>query len=166
MASFSNVELRLFEESSFTCRTLGILLTLNVDNNRLIFFRHSEVMKEITLGSNVSISRLSMKIAGITVKKEATERALVSYFIGFESLKDLLNFLTCMKACNTSLTGCGSDLIVSSFDKRTDSWSAVQYFQFYSYLSQQQNMMQVSELLSPTSHHDGRIFCQDCKAAT
>ncbi|KAM7541812.1 hypothetical protein Aperf_G00000007280 [Anoplocephala perfoliata] len=30
----------------------------------------------------------------------------------------------------------------SVFDARTDSWSAVQYFQFYSYLSQQQNMMQ------------------------
>ncbi|KAA3677138.1 type I protein arginine methyltransferase [Paragonimus westermani] len=142
MASFSNVELRLFEESSFTCRTLGVLLTLNVDNNRLVFFRHSEVVKEIALGPNVSVSRLSMKIAGITVKKDVTERALASYFVGFDSSKDLLNFLTCMKACNTSLTGYGSDLIISSFDKRTDSWSAVQYFQFYSYLSQQQNMMQ------------------------
>ncbi|KAF8566358.1 hypothetical protein P879_05965 [Paragonimus westermani] len=142
MASFNNVELRLFEESSFTCRTLGVLLTLNVDNNRLVFFRHSEVVKEIALGPNVSVSRLSMKIAGITVKKDVTERALASYFVGFDSSKDLLNFLTCMKACNTSLTGYGSDLIISSFDKRTDSWSAVQYFQFYSYLSQQQNMMQ------------------------
>nr|CDS33492.2 histone arginine methyltransferase CARMER [Hymenolepis microstoma] len=30
----------------------------------------------------------------------------------------------------------------SVFDARTDTWSAVQYFQFYSYLGQQQNMMQ------------------------
>lgn len=30
----------------------------------------------------------------------------------------------------------------SVFKKRTLEWSAVQYFQFYSYLSQQQNMMQ------------------------
>lgn len=36
----------------------------------------------------------------------------------------------------------------SVFDARTDSWSAVQYFQFYSYLSQQQNMMQVRCLSS------------------
>lgn len=31
---------------------------------------------------------------------------------------------------------------ISTFDERTDETSAVQYFQFYALLSQQQNMMQ------------------------
>ena len=42
----------------------------------------------------------------------------------------------------TSASGCGIGGI-NSFDERTDTWSASQYFQFYSYLSQQQNMLQV-----------------------
>ncbi|KAG5453315.1 Ecto-ADP-ribosyltransferase 4, partial [Clonorchis sinensis] len=142
MTSFDNVELRLFDESSFTCRTLGTILTLNVDSSKLVFFRQSEVLKEISLGSNVFISRVSLKVASVTVKKEKYAKAPTSYFVGFDSLKDILKFMSCVKSNDSDVSGAVVDLGVSSFDKRTDSWSAVQYFQFYSYLSQQQNMMQ------------------------
>ncbi|CAL8094093.1 unnamed protein product [Calicophoron daubneyi] len=143
MSSFSNVELRLFDESSFTCQTLGNLLTLNVDNSRLVFFRQSEVVKEIAFGSSVAIHRVSSKIIAVTIKRDRHEKVLSSYFIAFDSVKDTLNFLNCVGSSTTHVKKTSGDSTeLSPFDKRTDSWSAVQYFQFYSYLSQQQNMMQ------------------------
>ncbi|KAA0197299.1 Histone-arginine methyltransferase CARM1 [Fasciolopsis buskii] len=142
MTSFPNVELRLFDESSFTCRTIGAFLTLNVDDAKLVFFRNSEVVKEIVLRTHVSANRLSNRVVAITLKKEKPEKIPVTHLIAFESPRDLLRFLSCIKSCDANIPGTAMDSGLSSFDKRTDSWSAVQYFQFYSYLSQQQNMMQ------------------------
>ncbi|THD22492.1 Histone-arginine methyltransferase CARM1 [Fasciola hepatica] len=142
MTSFPNVELRLFDESSFTCRTIGTFLTLNIDDVKLVFFRNSEVLKEIVLRTNVSINRLSSRVLAITLKKDKPEKNPVTHLVAFESSRDLLRFLSCIKSFDASISENTVDSGLSSFDKRTDSWSAVQYFQFYSYLSQQQNMMQ------------------------
>ncbi|CAH8648674.1 unnamed protein product [Dicrocoelium dendriticum] len=111
MSNFVNVELRLFEESSFTCRSIGNRLNLSINNGNLAFFRYSEIVHEINLRPNTSVLRLGLKTASLSLKKDK---------YGKDNLESE----------------------ISSFDRRTDSWSAVQYFQFYSYLSQQQNMMQ------------------------
>ncbi|VDN06765.1 unnamed protein product [Thelazia callipaeda] len=65
-----------------------------------------------------------------------------------QSILDVSEFLTALKMCQSikpsrSTASAGSDNEkVSVFDARTEVASATQYFQFYGYLSQQQNMMQ------------------------
>lgn len=58
-----------------------------------------------------------------------------SYMLTFSSLKDCRTFESALK--NSSAPD-----KVSVFTERTDPSSAEQYFQFYGYMSQQQNMMQ------------------------
>ncbi|CAF0798860.1 unnamed protein product [Adineta ricciae] len=64
----------------------------------------------------------------------------LSYLLRFSSPDDLNSF---KKILSTIKSGRSiEDNISSQFDERTEESSAVQYFQFYGYLSQQQNMMQ------------------------
>ncbi|CAH8667629.1 unnamed protein product [Heterobilharzia americana] len=66
----------------------------------------------------------------------------VTYLLAFDSLGDVRNFLDSVDIRKPKDDENNKGICSSIFDKRTDSWSAVQYFQFYSYISQQQNMMQ------------------------
>ncbi|CAF1282644.1 unnamed protein product [Adineta steineri] len=64
----------------------------------------------------------------------------LSYSLKFPNQEDATSFkklLVSIKAGRSI-----EDNISSQFDERTEESSAVQYFQFYGYLSQQQNMMQ------------------------
>ncbi|XP_059245013.1 histone-arginine methyltransferase CARM1 isoform X1 [Mustela nigripes] len=59
-----------------------------------------------------------------------------SVLIQFATPNDFCSFYNILKTCR------GHTLERSVFSERTEESSAVQYFQFYGYLSQQQNMMQ------------------------
>uniref|UniRef100_A0A8D0W7N1 Histone-arginine methyltransferase CARM1 n=1 Tax=Sus scrofa TaxID=9823 RepID=A0A8D0W7N1_PIG len=59
-----------------------------------------------------------------------------SVLIQFATPSDFCSFYNILKTCR------GHTLERSVFSERTEESSAVQYFQFYGYLSQQQNMMQ------------------------
>uniref|UniRef100_A0A8C9VNF9 Histone-arginine methyltransferase CARM1 n=1 Tax=Scleropages formosus TaxID=113540 RepID=A0A8C9VNF9_SCLFO len=59
-----------------------------------------------------------------------------SVLLQFSSPTDFSSFYNILKNCR------GHNLERSAFSERTEESSAVQYFQFYGYLSQQQNMMQ------------------------
>uniref|UniRef100_A0AAR2LEL2 Histone-arginine methyltransferase CARM1 n=1 Tax=Pygocentrus nattereri TaxID=42514 RepID=A0AAR2LEL2_PYGNA len=59
-----------------------------------------------------------------------------SVLLQFASPTDFSSFYNLLKNCRGHLNEC------SVFSERTEESSAVQYFQFYGYLSQQQNMMQ------------------------
>ncbi|XP_014652400.1 PREDICTED: histone-arginine methyltransferase CARM1 [Ceratotherium simum simum] len=59
-----------------------------------------------------------------------------SVLIQFATPTDFCSFYNILKTCR------GHTLERSVFSERTEESSAVQYFQFYGYLSQQQNMMQ------------------------
>ncbi|XP_078285609.1 histone-arginine methyltransferase CARM1 isoform X2 [Rhinoraja longicauda] len=59
-----------------------------------------------------------------------------SVLLQFPSQNDFYSFFNILKNCR------GHNLERSVFSDRTEESSAVQYFQFYGYLSQQQNMMQ------------------------
>ncbi|KAM7337951.1 hypothetical protein ACRRTK_004070 [Alexandromys fortis] len=59
-----------------------------------------------------------------------------SVLIQFATPHDFCSFYNILKTCR------GHTLERSVFSERTEESSAVQYFQFYGYLSQQQNMMQ------------------------
>uniref|UniRef100_A0A8C5RT39 Histone-arginine methyltransferase CARM1 n=1 Tax=Laticauda laticaudata TaxID=8630 RepID=A0A8C5RT39_LATLA len=59
-----------------------------------------------------------------------------SVLIQFATPSDFCSFYNILKNCR------GHNMEQSVFSERTEESSAVQYFQFYGYLSQQQNMMQ------------------------
>ncbi|CAM9758402.1 unnamed protein product [Lampetra planeri] len=59
-----------------------------------------------------------------------------SVLVHFASQPDFNSFMNLLKSCQ------GRSVERSVFSERTEESSAVQYFQFYGYLSQQQNMMQ------------------------
>jgi len=63
-----------------------------------------------------------------------------SIVIQFKSKNQLSDFVHYLKEIRSSSSR--KDKAMSIFDQRTDEASSSQYFQFYAYLSQQQNMMQ------------------------
>nr|CAH8876114.1 unnamed protein product [Trichobilharzia regenti] len=139
---YHNVDLRIFDEAQFTCRTLGSGLTVELRNARTITMqKNNEVVKEIRLTPSVDVHRFSQKTLAICTRKNGAEGPSVTYMLAFDSLGDIRRFLDSIDVAKSK--GEKNKGVCSSiFDKRTDSWSAVQYFQFYSYISQQQNMMQ------------------------
>lgn len=72
-----------------------------------------------------------------------------NFLLEFHSESDLISMLkriehnkTNCQIGNKAISKDKKDNSINQFDNRTEKWSATQYFQFYSYLSQQQNMMQ------------------------
>ncbi|CAH8649493.1 unnamed protein product [Heterobilharzia americana] len=142
-ADYHNVELRIFDEAHFTCRTLGTGLTVELRNSKVITaHKHNELVKEIHLSSLVNVYRFSQKIVAVCARKSVGDGLFVTYLLAFDSLGDVRNFLDSVDIRKPKDDENNKEICSSIFDKRTDSWSAVQYFQFYSYISQQQNMMQ------------------------
>ncbi|BHF84655.1 Histone-arginine methyltransferase carm1 [Sparganum proliferum] len=112
---YAGVDLRKASEAPFKCETVDTGLSLLVkieDGVVLSFMKGIQQIYEVKLNDSSECHRCFEKSALDVMRKRL-------------KLKDK-----------------GKKQGVSAFDERTDSWSAVQYFQFYSYLSQQQNMMQ------------------------
>ncbi|CAH8598635.1 unnamed protein product [Schistosoma turkestanicum] len=140
---YHNVELRMFDEAQFTCRTLGTGLTVELRNSKVISFRrHNETVKEIHVSSLANIYRFSQKTVAICTKKCVGDAVFTTYLLAFDSPGDVRSFLNSADILKPRCEENKKEVCASIFDRRTDSWSAVQYFQFYSYISQQQNMMQ------------------------
>ncbi|XP_063219806.1 histone-arginine methyltransferase CARMER isoform X4 [Bacillus rossius redtenbacheri] len=89
---------------------------------------HNEDVSEFAIFEKTECSRLGPQMYVITVESE-------SILLKFSSDLDAANF---HKAVMKVKAGREK----SAFTERTDESSALQYFQFYGYLSQQQNMMQ------------------------
>ncbi|KAK4475415.1 hypothetical protein MN116_002471 [Schistosoma mekongi] len=142
-AEYHNVELRVFDEAHFTCRTLGTGLTVELRNLKVISIRrHHEIVKEIHISSLANIYRFSQRTVAVCTKKCVGDAVFTTYLLVFDSSGDVRSFLNSADQLKPRHEENIKDIRASVFDKRTDSWSAVQYFQFYSYISQQQNMMQ------------------------
>ncbi|KAK2167381.1 hypothetical protein LSH36_28g01036 [Paralvinella palmiformis] len=111
----------------------------SVDNNPL---RQLEVeTKQFSAHLNIrdgSHCLQTMKICSNTEMAHLGQRSLI---ITSEGISVLMKFSTIkdLRTCEAKLKAIKEG---SVFNKRTDAASAEQYFQFYSYLSQQQNMMQ------------------------
>jgi len=102
-------------------------------------------IKEDTNCLNVTFYNGSSKSKTVTIAKD-TETAQIStssLVITNESTSVLLSFPTVhmLRAFKGQISKL-KDGMNSVFNQRTEEASAVQYFQFYGYLSQQQNMMQ------------------------
>ncbi|CAH8682597.1 unnamed protein product [Schistosoma rodhaini] len=142
-AEYHNVELRMFDEAQFTCRTLGTGLTVGLRNSKVISVRRdNETVKEIHISSLSNIYRFSQKTVAVCTKKCVGDAVFTTYLLGFDSPGDVRGFLNSSDLLKPLCNENKKETRTSIFDRRTDSWSAVQYFQFYSYISQQQNMMQ------------------------
>ncbi|CAF0732215.1 unnamed protein product [Didymodactylos carnosus] len=110
------------------------ILTIKKENNntRLINVKegHTPVLT-LSFDGSVECARVGTKGIILSVPKQ------LSYLIKFSNEDDLSGFSKHigLSKRDTEDEGC-------LFDERTEESSAMQYFQFYGYLSQQQNMMQ------------------------
>ncbi|VDL95621.1 unnamed protein product [Schistocephalus solidus] len=119
------------------------LLVKIEDGVVLSFMKGIQQIYEVKLNDSSECHRCFEKSALVYPANSSHDESKESYIISFPTSKDLLNFLDVMRK-RLKLKEKRKKEGASTFDERTDSWSAVQYFQFYSYLSQQQNMMQAS----------------------
>uniref|UniRef100_A0A0N5ASE9 type I protein arginine methyltransferase n=1 Tax=Syphacia muris TaxID=451379 RepID=A0A0N5ASE9_9BILA len=90
---------------------------------------------------------LSQRIFVIRSKFDDSSEENDSSVFQFENATDASAFSLAFNLCTglkprNSKNAVGNDGNVSEFDARTEQASASQYFQFYGYLAQQQNMMQ------------------------
>ncbi|UJR24979.1 hypothetical protein I4U23_006342 [Adineta vaga] len=69
-----------------------------------------------------------------------SKQKYLSYLLRFSNQEDVISFKKLLSTIKSG--GSIEDNASSQFNHRTEESSAVQYFQFYGYLSQQQNMMQ------------------------
>jgi len=88
----------------------------------------TQAVEQISLSSEIETAKVGAKALIVSSNDS-------SYMFCFSSLKDLKSFETVLKTV-------ASKTEASVFTQRTDASSAEQYFQFYGYMSQQQNMMQ------------------------
>uniref|UniRef100_A0A915PPG5 type I protein arginine methyltransferase n=1 Tax=Setaria digitata TaxID=48799 RepID=A0A915PPG5_9BILA len=94
----------------------------------------------------LSVFRLGTMMLGFLDREHDTKIGSTK-ILYFRNTKEVSEFLTAFKMCQSLKPSRSSSPInngekVSVFDARTEHASATQYFQFYGYLSQQQNMMQ------------------------
>ncbi|KAJ8681772.1 hypothetical protein QAD02_017564 [Eretmocerus hayati] len=89
----------------------------------------TDILLEIPLAEDTQCSRVSSSSYVFTLGTS-------SYLISFSDQSEFQRFHTQMIKVRNK------DPAMSTFDDRTEEASAMQYFQFYGYLSQQQNMMQ------------------------
>ncbi|KAK2178955.1 hypothetical protein NP493_522g02001 [Ridgeia piscesae] len=97
------------------------------DNRQIQVINGTSVLQVLPLDREVEVAKVGGR--GIVMSSNSYSVMLV-----FPSTKDLTDF---RQKISASISPDGS-----IFRERTDSASAEQYFQFYGYLSQQQNMMQ------------------------
>ncbi|CDS36985.1 histone arginine methyltransferase CARMER [Echinococcus multilocularis] len=134
---FKNVDLRKLTAGAFHCELIERELCLAVQSLHetvLSFVKNEQIILELNVKPSQCIRCLGKSVF-IDVNDPNT-----LYLVSFSDSVEISRFMDTISDNNTKeLSKCGHG---SVFDERTDSWSAVQYFQFYSYLSQQQNMMQ------------------------
>ncbi|KAK6179044.1 hypothetical protein SNE40_011491 [Patella caerulea] len=133
MATFDNVLVSLLNENGQFQPAFESPQNLEVKSHAeslLLRFSNEETnssLKEIKIDSETENCRLGKQSVMITNNQ-------TSYCIKFTNIHALKSFQHYLKQLRNATT--------SVFTDRTDEASAVQYFQFYGYLSQQQNMMQ------------------------
>ncbi|XP_005102517.1 histone-arginine methyltransferase CARMER isoform X2 [Aplysia californica] len=129
--TFENVRLSFFEDDGKVREVVDVPHKLDIreDSNSLIVSLYNGSAKSQTVS--------------ITKDTEVAQVGASSLVITNEAKSVLLSFPTVhmMRAFKGQVTKLKEGM-ASVFTDRTDEASAVQYFQFYGYLSQQQNMMQ------------------------
>uniref|UniRef100_A0A2C9L7J3 type I protein arginine methyltransferase n=1 Tax=Biomphalaria glabrata TaxID=6526 RepID=A0A2C9L7J3_BIOGL len=129
--TFENVRFHSYDENGRITELSEVLYTLEVieQNSSLFANLYNGNIKShcITIGKETEIARVGNSSLVITNNN-------CSVLLTFPSIQVLKTFKHKIFKLKEGMT--------SVFTERTEEASAVQYFQFYGYLSQQQNMMQ------------------------
>lgn len=116
-----------------------LIITVETDGNELNFSvrRGSNDAPEVGKTFNFSFSQLSSssRIGNKGFVFNFPDNSC--YLIYFQIFKDTQSFFAIVEKAEDNIKNCTSE-----FNNRTEESSAAQYFQFYGYLSQQQNMLQ------------------------
>ncbi|XP_032243149.2 histone-arginine methyltransferase CARMER [Nematostella vectensis] len=125
-------------ESSLNTENKGeCRLEVVVDNPNSTCTVHIQTGVEFSVSLNVSIDTSHSQVGRLRYLLDVPEHCF-SLLLTFPRQEEMLEFKKLLQ--NAS----GESKSVSQFNERTEEASAAQYFQFYGYLSQQQNMMQDS----------------------
>ncbi|GAB6028892.1 Ecto-ADP-ribosyltransferase 4 [Chamberlinius hualienensis] len=137
-ATFCGVVVLILEETGLTSKRFGFPVTVKLEkepHGYVINFYQADG-KALSLSSSevpLLVRQLEVARAGRRACTVCYEQD--SFILLFQAAQDFLSFHHFVKKIQ-------SENSLSAFGQRTDESSAMQYFQFYGYLSQQQNMMQ------------------------
>ncbi|XP_075730985.1 arginine methyltransferase 4 isoform X4 [Rhipicephalus microplus] len=135
-AAFEGVRLSSLSDAGEITQKFPVPLLLTVadeSDNLIVKFKKRESngpesVHEVEVFKDTDTARVGKRAFVITHSKG-------TLLVLFPNSQELLRFHRIVEAFKTGLSN-------STFRQRTDEASATQYFQFYGYLSQQQNMMQ------------------------
>lgn len=133
-AYFSKINVRAFK-SDGTSSEPTLDLALEIKPERQIFtLKIIDGNSEVKHQTLVNKSTKGFQFGNLSFILKVEPQAII---ITFPAQAELDRFCSIFSDLTKQLTG-----KLSVFDERTEEASAMQYFQFYGYLSQQQNMMQ------------------------
>ncbi|XP_014238315.1 histone-arginine methyltransferase CARMER isoform X1 [Trichogramma pretiosum] len=135
---FENVQIsKLLDDGNISClfqKRVQVCLNYGTQDLKIILSSekksecNGQSLLEIPINKETECSKVSKRSYIITVDTD-------SYILSFSNLQDFQRFYS-------HWTDLKNREFSSVFNERTEESSAMQYFQFYGYLSQQQNMMQ------------------------
>lgn len=139
MTEYTDVELVPLTDEQSVKKTKSASLLIERDsstkNYSIAVLQNSSALLNISL--DASLENIRSGSNGVVISLPKLKNA--SYLFKFSNSDDAKRFTRALSSIRS-----GKDIDESNclFDERTEESSASQYFQFYSYLSQQQNMMQ------------------------
>jgi len=132
VAGFDNIVISLLRDDGQVKKLHESLAQLDIEEEQYEavakVFKGSRVVCEISLSGDIETARIHKRSLALSVNDG-------TYYIRFHAPGDVDSFLSSLKVVRAKR-------VKSIFNQRTEQSSAEQYFQFYGYLSQQQNMMQ------------------------
>jgi len=140
MQDYSNVEVIPLDGTQAKDRTEATsVLSVKRDSDKsYVLAIKGDSSSKVTISLDNSLENIRSGTTGIVVS--LPKQRNLSYLFKFENQEDAANFSKLLGSIKT-----GKDIedgANSQFDERTEEASAEQYFAFYGYLAQQQNMMQ------------------------
>jgi len=140
MHEYANVEIiPLDDQQAKDRKGKAKVLSIKKDSDKTysILVKENE-SKTWSISVDESLENVRSGSTGIVVS--LPKQKYLSYLLKFSNSEDVISFNKLLCSIKTGKDIDGSE--ASLFDERTEESSAEQYFQFYGYLSQQQNMMQ------------------------
>ncbi|CAF2496111.1 unnamed protein product [Rotaria sp. Silwood2] len=141
MHQYSSVDVICLDDQQFKSENVIINLLLITEDNeqkKYAILVKNGASTILTIPLDDSFENIRSGLTGIVIT--LPKQKYRSYLLKFSNQEDGTNFNKLLLSIKSgkSIEGNAS----CQFDERTEESSAVQYFQFYGYLSQQQNMMQ------------------------
>ncbi|CAF0936641.1 unnamed protein product [Rotaria sordida] len=141
MHQYSSVDVISLDDQQVKNEKIQINVLLITENNEqkkyaILVKNGTSTILTITLDDLFETIRCGLTGIIISLPKQKYR----SYLFKFPNQEDAISFNKLLLSIKSGKSI--DDSISCQFDERTEESSAVQYFQFYGYLSQQQNMMQ------------------------